>query len=493
MRIRKEEVELMRFFPTAIRVQDRRCLVAGAGVTGLSRTRSLLEAGARVTVVSPTFLPEFDQLEGLERRQRHFEVADLEGVFLAVAATNDTQINRAFAEACRARGVLCNVVDAPELCDFIMPAVVRRSGLTVAITTNGASPALSKRLRRDIERLLPEGYDRYTAFLKMARGRAMSSSLANADDRRRIATTLASTAGYERYASMDATDLERWLQDILARRNLYGKVYLVGAGPGDPGLLTVKGRECLEQADAILYDRLVNTRLLDHAPQAEKVSVGKTPGGKKQSQQMINRLLVDYARRFPCVVRLKGGDPFVFGRGAEEALALAQHGIPFEIVPGVTAGTAAPAYAGIPVTHRGLAASCTFIAGCQADGPLSPAPDLGRLGLDGTLVFYMCVKSLPRIVQALLRQGRSSGTMTAVIEWGTWQKQRVIRAPLGEIVAQSRAAELESPAVLVVGDVVSLSDTLSWFSDPVLPLRVHADEEEKVSREFGAGTAMART
>ncbi len=248
----------------------------------------------------------------------------------------------------------------------------------------------------------------------------------------------------------------------MTEKTAYGKVYLVGAGPGDPGLITVRGLECLRQADVVVYDALANDVLLRHAPNAELIFVGKKRAQHALPQEDINRILLEQAARAAHVVRLKGGDPFVFGRGGEEAQVLSRHGVPFEVVPGVTAAIAAPAYAGIPVTHRGLATSFSLITG-HAGPEGAPALDLDRLALDGTLAFYMGVKNLPAIVDELLRIGRPGDTPVAVIEWGTYMRQRTITATLGDVVARCRDAAVQPPAMILVGEVVSLRDEMNWF------------------------------
>ncbi len=240
-----------------------------------------------------------------------------------------------------------------------------------------------------------------------------------------------------------------------------GIVYLVGAGPGDPRLLTLGGKECLEKADVVVYDRLVNPRLLAYAPQAELINVGKQPNLHPIPQQEINELLVEKARQGKIVVRLKGGDPFVFGRGGEEALALVEAGVPFEVLPGVTSAIAVPAYAGIPVTHRETACSVAFIAGHRAHGPCQFDPGICQAD---TLVFLMGVSNLPAIVEALLAAGRASYTPVAVIEQGTTPEQKTVIGTLADIV--ERAIDICPPAITIVGEVVHLRENLRWFDLP---------------------------
>ena len=252
-----------------------------------------------------------------------------------------------------------------------------------------------------------------------------------------------------------------------------GKVYLVGAGPGDPGLLTLRGRDLLEQADVVIYDALSSPALLSYASRAEHIYVGKKTDQHSLPQEDIGRVLVDYAERHKVVVRLKGGDPFVFGRGGEEALVLAAAGIDFEVVPGVTAGIAATAYAGIPVTHRGVAGSVTFITGHRAVGEDDLSVSLKSLGLEGTLVFYMGVKTLDTIVTELLDLGRTEDTPVAVIEWGTYARQRTVTGTLNDIVSTVVTVAISSPALVVVGETVRFREELSWFEQrPLFGLRV---------------------
>lgn len=252
-----------------------------------------------------------------------------------------------------------------------------------------------------------------------------------------------------------------------------GKVYIVGAGPGDPGLITVRGRACLEQADAVIYDSLVHPALLNHARSAERIFVGKRAGLHSLPQSEIQRILIEKARCCRCVVRLKGGDPFVFGRGGEEALALAEAGIPFEIVPGVTAGIAVPAYAGIPVTHRGLAGGVALLTAHGGEDTDALPVDLAQMAVDCTLVFYMGMKNLPRVVEELLRLGRPGDTPAAVIEWGACARQRTITGALTDIRERCTRAGIEAPAVIVIGAVAALRERLSWFeARPLYGLRV---------------------
>ncbi|HNR30789.1 MAG TPA: uroporphyrinogen-III C-methyltransferase [Candidatus Hydrogenedentes bacterium] len=274
----------------------------------------------------------------------------------------------------------------------------------------------------------------------------------------------------------------------------FGKVYLVGAGPGDPGLITVRGRALLECADVVIYDALIPPELPRRAARAERIFVGKQADRHSLPQEDIHRILIEQARRHACVVRLKGGDPFVFGRGGEEAAALAAAGVPFEVVPGVTAGVAGPAYAGIPVTQRGLASSVTFLSAHGASGDAAPLEDVAHTMLEGTQVVYMGVAGLPRVVEALIRAGRAPDTPAAVIEWATFARQRTIAGTLETLCAQCRRAGIETPALVVVGPAAALHERLRWFEKrPLHGLRVavthaeqHAGALEARLRDLGA-------
>jgi len=242
-----------------------------------------------------------------------------------------------------------------------------------------------------------------------------------------------------------------------------GKVYLVGAGPGDSELITIKGKRCLEMADVVIYDYLANPELLKYAPEAEKIYVGKKSANHTLDQEKINELLIQKAKENKVIVRLKGGDPFIFGRGGEEALALRKHGIEFEIVPGVTSGFAAPLYAGIPVTMRGINSTIAFATGHETDDKEFSFIDWSALSKMGTIIFYMGVKNMPYIVENLLRSGKGKDTPVALIRWATYPNQEVLTGNLGNILQKMRETNFKAPAIIVIGDVVSLRDELMWF------------------------------
>jgi len=474
----------MKVYPIClIGLKGRRAVVVGGGAVAARKVAGLLEADARVTVISPILAPELESLVAAGRItpvKRPYRPGDLDGAFLVIAATDDATVNQAVWQEAERRRCLVNVVDDPTHSNFIMPAVVRRGEVTIAISTGGASPALARRLRERLEALIGPEYGELARLLAELRPE-LRAHHPEERARREAAFRLVDADLLEVISREGVDQARKRARKLLAGEEetppgqQQGIVYLVGAGPGDPGLITLRGIECLKRAEVVVYDRLVNRSLLTYARHAELIDVGKQPDRHTVAQDEINALLIARARAGQVVVRLKGGDPFVFGRGGEEALALAEAGLPFEIVPGVTSAIAAPAYAGIPVTHRGMARSVAFATGHRADFVEDPACDWGRLGGGpDTLVFLMGVRNLPRIVEQLLTNGRSPDTPVALVERGTRTNQKTVVGTLANIV--ERAAEVRPPAAVVVGDVVRLRQSLRWFDlphrRPLLGLRV---------------------
>jgi uroporphyrin-III C-methyltransferase/precorrin-2 dehydrogenase/sirohydrochlorin ferrochelatase len=479
--------------PIFVDLREAAVVVIGGGSVAERKVLSLLDSGARVTVVAPRASQTLRDLAGrgaIRLEERAYAPGDLEGMRLAYAATDDAVVNRAVYEEARQRGVWLNVADQPALCTFLVPAVVRRGELTVAVSTNGASPAMARRLREDLERTFgpehaaalvllrrlrerlqaePEGIAAAREALQALAGPALVGALA-AGDRAAVDALLLRELGsewtLERLGLLDLVGEEASATIGAGKRDV-GRVFLVGAGPGDPGLITLKGKACLEASEVVIYDALVDKGVLEYArPGAMLVYAGKREGNHSRPQEEINALLVQYARIGLTVTRLKGGDPFMFGRGGEEALALVEAGIPFEVVPGVSAGLAVPAYAGIPVTHRHLAAAVTFVTGHERTDRDVSAVRWDNLGPDhGTLVFFMGVRNLPEITRKLVENGRPAGTPAAVIEWGTTDRQATVIGTLADIADRAQAAGVEPPALVVVGEVVALREQLRWFPE----------------------------
>ncbi len=457
----------MKYFPVFFQLDSQPVVVVGAGQVALRKICLLERTGAAITVVAPDITPEIQARADAGRlnlRAREFQPQDLDHAALVIVATPRRAVNRWIATLCDARSLPVNVVDDAAASRFIVPAIIDRDPVLVAISTGGASPVLARRLRERLETLIPKGFGELAAWLRELRA-AAAERLRGTDERRRFFETLIDGAAARRFLAGDRRGAERIARKLLASTAAAaparGDVALVGAGPGDPELLTLKALRLLQDADVILYDRLVSDSVLDLARRdAARICVGKTGGGESTSQEHINELLVSHARQGKRVVRLKGGDPFVFGRGGEELEALARAGVDFSVVPGITAAAGCAAYAGVPLTHRDHAHSVTFVT---ATG--SVEPDWRALALPRhTAVFYMGLARLEAIVASLLAHGAPASRPAAVIARGTDLDQRVITATLGTLGEVCASARPESPALLVVGDVVTLHDSLAWFN-----------------------------
>jgi len=429
------------YFPAFLDLVRRRVVVVGGGQVATTKVSALLPCqAAPLLVVAPHASAFIREQPAVEWRAREYQASDLDGAEYVFAATDDRALNARVAADARARKIPVLAVDDVPNCDFIAPAIVRRGDVVIAISTGGRSPAMARRVREHLDRTLPAWW-----------GDLLDVAAATRQDLRQTGATLTPD---EWQGLLD--DLEGKLFE--PSQNGRGLVSLVGAGPGDPELLTLRALRRLQAADAVVHDRLVSAEALAFAPpSAARYDVGKSAGGSGADQRDIEALLVRLGHQGLRVVRLKGGDPFVFGRGGEEALALARAGIPFEIVPGVSAALAAPAAAGIPVTHRDLSASVTI-----ATGQTRQAHDwqaLARSG--GTLVFMMAVERLEAIVQHLLEHGRPADEPAAIVQWATTPRQQTVVATLSGIVQAARGAGIEPPAVLVVGPTAALSRQLA--------------------------------
>jgi uroporphyrin-III C-methyltransferase/precorrin-2 dehydrogenase/sirohydrochlorin ferrochelatase len=449
----------MDYFPMFLDLKGRPCLVAGGGTVARRKVALLLRAGARVTVVAPILDEGFQAwlAEGtIDWRPGPFEPGDAGGQSVIVAATSDRAVNRAVAEAARQRSIPVNVVDDPELSTFIVPAIVDRSPVTIAISSGGRSPTLARLLRARLETLIPFAYGRLARLAHDLRA-AVAGSLADARTRRgyweRILLGPVAElvfAGQEGRARSEAL---RELERTSAETGVLGDVVLVGAGPGDPELLTLGGLRALQSADVVVHDRLVSAEVLDLARRdAERIDVGKAPGGHARAQAEINALLVRLAREGRRVVRLKGGDPLLFGRGGEEMEALRAAGIPYRVIAGVTAAAGCAAAVGIPLTHREHAHGVILGTGHGAGGENPPGGWAGERGV--TRVYYMGVAALDRICARLAAEGLSPNTPAALIQEGTTPRQRVVAGTLATLPAQAALHQMRSPALLVIGEVV---------------------------------------
>lgn len=467
----------MRHFPLFLDLQRRDVTVVGGGEVALRKVLALLEAGARVTIVAPQLHP----LLTAERQQRTellHVVAKLpaeasavlsagwfQQAWFVVAATDDVAVNAAVAAAGEQAHKFVNVVDDAARCSAIVPAVIDRSPLLVAVSTGGTAPMLARRVRRDIELLLDQGLGRLAGFFARCRERVTQAVAAPAR-RRRL---------YDRWMDGEVARLVRAGRETEAENALLaslaadgtagpmvGQVTLVGAGPGEAGLLTIAGLQALQTADVVLVDRLVTAEVRALARRdALQIEVGKEGGGHSVTQEEIHRLMLEHAREGRHVVRLKGGDPFVFGRGGEELLCLREAGIPYAVVPGVTAALAAAAQAGLPLTHRELARSVRFAtAHCRGS---ADETDWSALAVDeGTLVLYMGLRQVSRVQRELLARGRAADWPVAIIENGGRPEQRTVLTTLGHLVLAVREWQIASPALLVLGPAVALAGELHW-------------------------------
>ncbi|HEN3661203.1 TPA: uroporphyrinogen-III C-methyltransferase [Yersinia enterocolitica] len=454
----------MDYLPLFADLKRRPVLVVGGGEVAARKIDLLHRAGAQVRVVAQTLSSELEQL--YQDGRIHWLALDflpeqLDEVFLVIAATNDTALNAAVFAAADKRHLLANVVDDQPRCSFIFPSIVDRSPLVVAISSAGQAPVLARILREKLEALLPSSLGDMAAIAGRWRGR-VKQHVASMGERRRFWENAFSG----RFASLisrgQLAQAEEELQLSLEGQNRnQGEVALVGAGPGDPGLLTLRGLQVIQQADVVLYDHLVSPEVLDLVRRdAQRICVGKRAGAHSVAQEETNQLLVTLAQRGKRVVRLKGGDPFIFGRGGEELQVVARAGIPFHIVPGVTAASGATAYAGIPLTHRDYAQSVTFITGhCRADGDDVDWQALAR-GRQ-TLAIYMGTVKAAEISQQLIAHGRASTTPVAVIGRGTRADQQVLTGTLAEL--ELLAHQAPTPALLVIGEVVDLHHQIAWF------------------------------
>ena len=459
----------MQYFPLFLSLRCRRILIVGGGDVAQRKAELLIRAGAKPLVVAPSVLPSLEAVvrqAGGDISRKSYDAKDLRGCAIAVSATNNVAVNRQVSADAQRLGVPINVVDSPALCDFIFPAMIDRPPLTVAVSSAGASPVLARRLRAHLEEWLPPGIGRLADFC--GRWRTVVQKKLIAARRRAFWESFIDSAAAEAVLRGDEINGEilfnQSLQDFADNKKSVGGVYLIGAGPGAADLLTFRAHRLLQKADVVIYDRLVSAEVLELARRdAEKIFVGKARGRQTLSQEDINHLLINRARQGLCVARLKGGDPFIFGRGGEELLAVRAAGLPLEIVPGITAANGCAAAAGIPLTHRHLAAGVRMITVGRRH--LHDAAYWRRLAADEecTLVFYMAAAELGTVAANLIHSGREAATAAAVICAGTTAAQRVITDTLQNIAANA-AAFLLSPALLIVGDVVRLREDseVSW-------------------------------
>lgn len=455
----------MDYLPIFCRLDNKPVLLVGGGEVAQRKTRLLLDAGAQLTVVAPELDPELAELAAngsIEWLAGEFAPAQLAGKWLVVAATDRREVNALVYQSANQARIFANVVDDPKRSSFIMPSIIDRSPLMVAISSGGKAPVLARLLREKLEAMLPQHLGAVAAFAGRLRDRVKARFASMGERRRFWERLLGADRLGQALARGDSASANQLADTLFADESQTGgEVVLVGAGPGDPGLLTLHALRQMQQADVVVYDRLVSDEVMALVRRdAKRIFVGKQAGNHCVPQEGINQLLLEEAKKGQRVVRLKGGDPFIFGRGGEELETLVGTGVGFQVVPGITAASGCAAYAGIPLTHRDHAQSVRFVTAHGKGG----ARDLDwpLLAKDKqTLVFYMGLSSCATIREQLLAHGKGGDTPVALIERGTQPSQRVIRGTLDQL--PELAIGVESPALIMVGSVVTLADSLAWF------------------------------
>mgnify|MGYP000890035034 CR=1 FL=1 len=458
----------MDFFPIFLVIQSKACLVVGGGEVAERKIAALLKAGACVRVVSPdlsSVLQEYLLQGKVKHLATQFRPEHLDDVYLVIVATNDSIVNRSVAEIAQQRRIPVNVADNPALCTFVMPSIIDRSPLLIAISSGGQSPVLARLLRAQLEALIPVAYARVAALAGKLR-QQVKQHFAFSEKRRIFWEKMLQGSFTEMVLSGKEKAAERYLLQALQQEKdqpPQGEVYLVGAGPGNPDLLTFRAMRLMQQADVVVYDRLVSPAILDMVRRdATRIYAGKERSHHTLQQESINQLLVRLAQEGKRVLRLKGGDPFIFGRGGEEIETLASYRIPFQVVPGITAASGVAAYAGIPLTHRDYAQSCIFVTGHLKNGTIDlDWPQLARP--NQTIVIYMGLLGLSVLCQQLIEHGLPNAMPAAIIQQGTMQQQKIVTGTLQTLSELAEVACLKPPTLIIVGDVVKLHHHLAWF------------------------------
>ena len=481
----------MNTFPLFFKLEDRKVLIVGGGDVALRKADLLSRAGAAITILAPSISTEIQTLLSHTKYKAKHELiyenynkAYMTGARVIIAATDDETLNHQIHADASELNIPVNVVDTPHLCDFIFPAIVDRNPIVIGISSNGKAPVLARLLRARLETIIPQGYGKLAKLAGEFRGE-VKAKIPTLTGRRQFwerafegEVSQLMFAGNEKEAAAQLqADLDNTASDINGKntaddtstefqtvKNTMGEVYIVGAGPGDPELLTFKALRLMQQADIVYYDALVSPQVLDLCRRdADKVFVGKKRSNHAVAQLGINELLVNSAKEGRRVVRLKGGDPFIFGRGGEEIESLRAHGVPYQVVPGITAANAAASYAGIPLTHRDHSQSVRFVTGfLKAGAPNSNFKSF--LNTDETVVFYMGLHSLVRLTTGLIDAGRSRDTPIAIVSNASMPNQQVLTGTLANIVELQEQAQLPTPALLIMGDVVSLHHDLAWYN-----------------------------
>ncbi|MDO9050700.1 MAG: siroheme synthase CysG [Methylotenera sp.] len=458
----------MQALPIFFNIKNRHCVVIGGGDVATRKINMLLKADADVTVVSPSVVDAIQVLtadKNVKFIKAHFEKSQLLGACLVIAATDNRAVNEAVSHEAQALNIPVNVVDSPDLCTFTMGSIIDRSPVVIAISSEGNAPVLARYIRTKIETMLPAGYGRIAEIAGEFRDK-VKLKFATTQQRRIFWEDVLQGPVIERVLSgqeQAARELLQHLVDAPDAKSHKGEVFLVGGGPGDPDLLTFRALRLMQQCDVCVYDKLVSPEVMALVRRdAELIYVGKSRDQHTLPQEEINELLAKLALQGKRVLRLKGGDPFIFGRGGEEIETLMARGVPFQVVPGITAANGVSSYAGIPLTHRDYAQACLFITGHLKDGTL----DLDWVAMsrpNQTVVIYMGLVGLAQICEKLIEHGVPADMPVAVVQQGTTQRQKVVVATLADLAKKVTAAGLKPPCLTIIGEVVKLREKLSWF------------------------------
>ena len=464
----------MQALPIFFNIKNRHCVVIGGGDVAMRKVSMLLKASAAVTIYSPEIcheLQDFVSAKKIKFVQTNFEPNQLAGACMVIAATDDEAVNSAVSVAAKAQNIPVNVVDAPDLCTFTMGSIIDRSPVVIAVSSEGNAPVLARYIRAKIETMLPATYGRIADIAGEFREQ-VKAKFATTQARRIFWEGILQGPVVERVLSGQEQAARELLQNILdgtdATANK-GEVFLVGGGPGDPDLLTFRALRLMQQCDVCVYDKLVSPEVMELVRRdAELIFVGKSRDQHTMPQEEINELLAKLALQGKRVLRLKGGDPFIFGRGGEEIETLMAHGVPFQVVPGITAANGVSSYAGIPLTHRDYAQACLFITGhLKADANKLLKLDLDWVAMSRprqTVVIYMGLVGLKEICEKLIEHGVPASMPVAVVQQGTTQRQKVVTATLSDLAEKVAAAGMKPPCLTIIGEVVKLREKLNWFN-----------------------------
>ncbi len=467
----------MDFFPAFLNLKNQPCLVIGGGEIALRKAELLLKSGANVTLVAPEINPVIKTLNPAPNcEKRIFALEDLKGMRLVIVATNNSQLNADVSRLAQERNIPVNVVDNPALCSFIIPSIIDRSPMVIAVGSSGTAPVLARLTRAKIEAIMPMALGSLAKLASKYR-QAVKDTFSTFTQRRRFWENIFEGSVADKYYSGQGKAGEQELQKLLAKGDSEipstGEVALVGGGPGDPELLTFKAVRLLQRADVVVYDRLISKGIIDLARRdSHKIYVGKKSSNHTLPQEDINQLLVDLAQQGKRVVRLKGGDPFIFGRGGEEIATLLENNVAFQVVPGITAASGCSSYAGIPLTHRDYAQSVVFATGHLRDNSV----DLNWTALaqpHQTVVIYMGIGGLAIIASKMIEHGLPSTTPVAVVHKATLPEQKIVIGNLSTIEALVEQAGLKPPSLIVIGEVVNLHQQLAWFGEKVTEVAVN--------------------